>query len=88
LSRRNEISEKSGMHITAFFRHIVYIFTEREKAWDLRAKLAGRLQISCLGDFYGSLPLSAATQRQRWKYPKSFFFVYTRLFVIVMVRFG
>ena len=28
---------------------------EREKAWDLEAILAGRLQISCLGDFDGKL---------------------------------
>jgi hypothetical protein len=34
LSRRNKLSEKSGMHITAFLLHIYrYTFMEREKAW-------------------------------------------------------
>jgi hypothetical protein len=37
--------------------------------------VAGRPRISCLGDFYESLPLSAKTQRQRWLYPKPFIFI-------------
>lgn len=53
--------EKSGIHNTALVCKYYY---GTGKAWDLRTILAGRLQISCFGDFYGSLPLSTATQRQ------------------------
>jgi hypothetical protein len=57
------------------------IIMEREKVWDLKAILAGRLQISCLGDFYGSLPCQQRHSDSDGNTPKSF--VYTRHFVIV-----
>ena len=60
LSRRNEFQKKAAC-ITR--RWVTSIIMKGEKAWDLKAILAGRLQNSCLGDFDGSLPLSMATQR-------------------------
>jgi len=53
-------------------------FAERKtkKAWDLRTEdiLAGMTpDVLVLVIFIESLPLSAATQRQRWIYPNSFY---------------
>jgi len=45
-----EKKERGGMYITALVYE--YHLGKWGKAWDLRTTLAGRLQVSCLGEFF------------------------------------
>merc|ERR1712058_26249 len=72
-SRRSSLIMVSALDIALGFG-----FAERKtkKAWDLGTEdiLAGMTpDVLVLVIFIESLPLSAATQRQRWIYPNSFY---------------
>jgi len=66
-------------------------FAERKtkKAWDLRTEdiLAGMTpDVLVLVIFIESLPLSAATQRQRWIYPNSFYIPDNFIVIVLYFR--
>jgi hypothetical protein len=83
LSRRNEIQKKAAC-ITALVYKYYY---GTGKAWDLKAILAGRLQVSCLGDFLWISSFVSGDTATVMEIPQDLF-IYTRHFVIVFVFSG
>ncbi|KAH8772175.1 hypothetical protein BGZ57DRAFT_429567 [Hyaloscypha finlandica] len=83
LSRRNEIQKKAAC-ITALVYKSYY---GTGKAWDLKAILAGRLQVSCLGDFLWISSFVSGDTATVMEIPQDLF-IYTRHFVIVFVFSG